>query len=193
MSVSLKVDVQDRATSVLVETERLLQPAAVAKVAGRAGFNYVHGHFLTLDRTRPNKMGGERTHFFSQAARSTNFKSDASGANVSVNHVGIRQRIEGGVIKPREAQFLTIPATAAAYGTRAREWTLKFAYAEDSQGRKRKALVEPSTPEKAVFWLVPQAIQKPDGSIRPDLIQMKNSVVEAVERYVELERRRQTR
>jgi hypothetical protein len=184
MAFSSTVDIRDQATPMLEATRAKIAPATVNKVVARSGQNFVRKHFTHLNSTRANAMGGKRTNFYTQAARGTSSSVDANGANVSVNQVGIRQRIFGGTILPKKGKWLTIPARAEAYGRRASEFQdLKFGYAEDERGRERPALVRDSKSkefwgeEDAMFWLVPKVVQKADPTVMPNLGQMREAIL----------------
>ena len=74
---------------------------------------------------------------------------------VSVNQIGIRQRLQGGPIRPVNAKMLTIPAQPDAYGKTAGEFgNLEFKMVLDpSSGHMRAALVEKKgTPKTKVAW-----------------------------------------
>lgn len=196
MSFSARIDIADKATPLLNETERRIRPATIAKIAGREGQNFTRKHFIDLNRTRPNQLGGKRTNFYTQAARGTTFASDAHGADISVNQVGIRQRLEGGVIMPKNGKYLTIPARAEAHGRRAREFSnLKVMF---GKGGVPVALVEAdSTRVKdrkeqgggVMYWLVRRVVQQPDPSVMPNLGRMKDQIIAKIAQFI---RRRET-
>jgi hypothetical protein len=205
MAFSVDVTVKDAATPRLQNLGSLLAPAAVARVAGAAGRNYVQDFFVRLNAERRNKLGGERTNFYSSAAKATSFTSDENGATVSVSQVGIRQRIEGGKIEPRNAKYLTIPARAEAYGKRASEFpNLKVLF---GKGGKPYALGEADatkvtkgkngfksageTGGAVFFWLVPSVLQAPDPTANPAASgQMRNSILEKLSQYAKLQDKR---
>ena len=201
MAFSVNIDVRDQATPLLKATEAKIAPATVAKVAGRAGQNFVRGHFTRLDSARPNRLAGKRTHFYSKAKAGTTYKADATGATVSVNQVGIRQRIEGGVILPKKpGGFLTIPARAEAYGRRAREFNnLKVLFGRG--GQPVALVVADATEVRAtkkgfksrgevgggvMYWLVKRVDQKADPSVMPNLARMKDAIVAALGQLVRI-------
>jgi len=163
--------------------------AAMNEIIGRSIANLVKRHLSDYDKAHPNAMGGKRTHFFAQAARSTFSHGDATGATVSINHVGIRLQWLGGTVYPgrhaschsgKPTRFLTIPAIAEAYGTHACEWTnLVFSRVEgrsalvekepgaaEKKGRKSKKQAQPSH-ARAIFWLIRKATIKPHPDVLP--------------------------
>src|SRR5574341_195301 len=157
----------------------------VRPLIGRAVTNRVQSHFYSLNSARANKLGGKRTNFYSSAAKSTQFQTTSDGVTVSINKQGIRQRLQGGVIRPKNAKYLTIPAIAEAYGRRAREFSnLEFGFAKDESGDLRPALVEAQATllkrnrkgrlksggevgGKAFYWLGRSADKDPDPSVLP--------------------------
>ncbi len=114
--------VTDRATPVVFALGQSVNPARLRPIVGRAVVNRLRSHLFDLDRSRPNALGGARTHFYADAARGTHFDVLPDGVMISINQVGIRQRILGGTITPKTAKFLTIPARAEAHGKRASEF-----------------------------------------------------------------------
>lgn len=86
-------------------------------------------HF-TARNAEPNKMGGAKTNFWNEVAKSTGVTSvTAAGAVVSVAEQRFRIHFYGGTIRPKTAQFLTIPLIPGARGKFARDY-------ERTTGRK---------------------------------------------------------
>lgn len=210
MAASIQIELQDQATPLATRLVAQLAPEQIVKAAAPAVVNKVRRHFFDLNRERPNKLGGKRTNFWNQAARSTNSRVSGSDLVVSVNHVGVRQRLEGGQIRPTGGRrYLTVPAIAEAHGTRAGEWSnLKFGFAFDRQGNIRPALIEAqSTALKfggkrkdgsrkvtataregggAVFWLLRRVTQRPDPTVIPSPQELREAAVDGVRRYFDL-------
>src|SRR5712692_8801431 len=120
--MAFTIDIQDRATPAVEGALSELQLAGVKPVIGRAVVQLVQHHFLRLNSSRANPLGGPRSNFYAQAARNTRYDVLTDGVLVSVSQIGIRQRLEGGEILPRNAKYLALPAIAEAYGKRAREF-----------------------------------------------------------------------
>lgn len=184
MAFSAKIEVQDTATVALVAVRRKLAPATVNKIAAREGQKFTRQHYINLNRTRPNALGGERTNFYAGAARGTSASSDENGATISINKLGIRQRLYGGTILPKNGKFLTIPAIAVAHGKRAREFgDLKFAFVDDGSGRPRRALAKDG---KAYFWLASRVVQMADPSVLPNLGDMTIKILAALQQLIRI-------
>lgn len=126
---SLTINLRDTATPVVSGVLEGLAPERINPVLARAAVNVTREHLFRLNGERANALGGQRTNFYAQAARGTNFEVTATGFLLSVNQVGIRQRFFGGTIEPKGGKkYLTIPMRAEAYGRRAREFNnLRFA------------------------------------------------------------------
>lgn len=111
---------------------KLLRQAAsdgpLAKVIGRAGANELKKHFRARN-TKPNKLGGKRTNFWSAVASSVQSPTFGPGRIViAVNHPAIAQKVHGGTITPRKAKNLAIPIHPAAHGNSPRVFSdLHFA------------------------------------------------------------------
>ena len=217
MAFSTTIDLRDTAVPALTRLAMAAEPEKMGQAAGPAVVNKVRSHFFALNAERSNKLGGKRTNFFNQAARSTQFKADRTGVVVSINHLGIRQRYLGGTIKPTGGRrFLTIPAIAEAYATRAGEWNnLKFGFAFDPKGNVRPALIEAQSTAlkfgakrkdgsrkvtattraggQAVFWLVRGVTQRPDPSVLPTDQEIQDAALTGIAKYFQLVAQRKGR
>lgn len=179
VSFGLNISIHDRATPELQRMLTALDPDKLKPEIGRSVVNQLKTHFYNLNSTRANELGGRRTQFYSQAAKSTQYQTQEDGVLVSVNHVGIRQRLQGGPIKPVKTKYLTIPALAEAYGKRAREFdNLRFiptrrggmlveADATRVSFGKRGAKSKGEVGGRVFYWLVPSVFQEPDPSVVP--------------------------
>ncbi len=178
MSVTIKVI--DGGTPLVAEINRVLKDGSVEEAMGKGATNAVKSHLFKINSSRPNKLGGQRTNFYSDAAKSTSFTFKPGSVEINVNKVGIRQRVEGGTIRPVNKKFLTIPAVAEAHGRQASEFKLNLAtnskgepYALVDRGtggfsrKKRKFMSVGSTEGRVIFWLAKQAVQKADPSVMP--------------------------
>ena len=145
MAATLIISFRDQASPALQQLladVRNTKPMLTAASRGLA--NLLRDHFAEMDATRPNRMGWDRQHFWSDVRGTVqNPVIFADQASVSIDHVAFRQKLEGGEIVPVHGEFLTIPALDESYGKRAREFSdLKFGFAPDPEtGDLRPALV----------------------------------------------------
>jgi hypothetical protein len=96
-------------------------PVAMLLAAGREVGNQLKTYFQQKDADGPNKLGGQRTHFWLAVARTVNNGNDdptlaGNTVTVTINHPAFAQKVFGGRIIPKEKKALTIPLTPAAYG-----------------------------------------------------------------------------
>lgn len=183
MALTVTVDVSREATEVgsqIAARAAALQGARLNTQIGRGVAELFRLNFRNLDRERANALGGKRTHFYSDAMKATFSSGDDEGATVTVAALGIRQRLLGGTIKPREGKYLTIPARAEAYGRRAREFqNLKFVrlsggrgmLVADGAGRaghSSKKHIGSKEEGLVYFWLVPSVHQDADPTVLPN-------------------------
>lgn len=197
------INITDRATPLLLRVRGAVQGGRLANAMGRGASNEVQGHLFRLNAERPNRLGGRRTNFYAQAARSTHYTAEPGAITVSVSHVGIRQRFEGGRIRPVTKKYLTIPATAEAHGKRAGEFPdLQFAIlggrpclvrARQTRlklgGRRKdgsRAIrgVLSTTGTEVLYWLVREVNQKPDPSVLPSKDVIARSAIAAGEAFL---------
>lgn len=188
----------DSATPSLQALLRQVRGPAGLKVAARGLSNVARDHFDDLDRTRTNRLGGRRTHFWRAVRRSVQAPAVRGSVGVvGINHVGIRQRIDGGVIRPVKGKYLTIPARARAYGRTAREFDATFeivdgrpALVENLVSRVRvskktgKVLGTTTEGGDVLFWLVRKVTQKPDPNALPSDAALADGAVQALRDYI---------
>lgn len=140
----------------------------VKAVMARAGVNTLRAHFVRLNGERANRLGGRRTNFYANAARGTQSRVESDAIVLSVNAVGIRQRLLGGRIVPKASKALTIPVHPRAYAKRAREFSdlvlvstkRGTAFLMRRPGRGRRF-------GEVYFILVKAVDQRPDPSVLP--------------------------
>lgn len=197
MQVTLQI--RDEAAPLLRAALGALRSGSIERAMGQGVANLVRNHLFAKNAT-PNQLGGRRTNFYARAARSVNLQSARPGeAVVSINHLGLRQRWQGGVIRPVRGNYLTIPAVSEAHGRRAREFkNLRVSYnragrpaalveAEATRlkfGRKRadgsrRATSLGGVGGRVFFWLVPEVNQQPDPSVLPDERRMLEAALQA--------------
>lgn len=94
--------------------------AAANAVAGRALAAFMRRHYEEKDVREPNRLGGDRTHFWKAIAKSVQEPVVSGGSVfVKVKDRRIGQKVYGGPIVPKRARALTIPIHPAAHGRRA--------------------------------------------------------------------------
>lgn len=196
--MTVSTSVTDRARPVVLAIGQSVQPERLKPIVGRAVVNRIRTHLFDADRTKPNALGGQRTHFYADAARGTQFTVVTDGVVVSINQVGIRQRILGGTITPQKAKYLTIPARAEAHGKRASEFNdLVVVYGRSGepvalarawQTSLRGSRGPGQTPRRRgaeqggeiMFWLTKSVTQRPDPSVVPTTFDLAAAAISAV-------------
>lgn len=198
----MQVQVTNTLTPYLTELRKLVSDRAIDNALGQGAARVVRHHLVAKNAT-PNKLGGRRTNFYNRAAQSVNVQVPAPGTSVvSINKVGLRQRLEGGWIRPTGGRkFLTIPAIAEAHGRRASEFSnLRFGYTQGRNGGLVPALVEASSTQlkfgrqrkdgtravsvtgssggRAYFFLARQVFQQADPSVLPTQQQIAEGAAE---------------
>lgn len=125
-ALTIIINVRDGVTPGLQAVRAALRSEQFMAVLGAEGVRVLQRHFRERDRTHANKLGGQRTHFWADAANSTHSEPKENGFKISINKEGVRQRLEGGIIRAgtrtASAQFLTIPISPVSYGHRASEF-----------------------------------------------------------------------
>lgn len=131
--IGVRIELRDLAKPALQRARGVLEPATLNRIVGESATLVYREHLRNLERTRPNRLGGRRTHFYGIARDETSFNIDNDGVTVSIRSVGIRQRYFGGPIKPKAAKYLTIPVHPAAHGRPAREFDLRVIFGRGGQ------------------------------------------------------------
>jgi hypothetical protein len=174
----------------LLRLTRGVTEPSVKLVMGRAIATLIRRHLRRLDAERANKLGGQRTHFYAQAAASVQNPRPrgSTGVSVAINHIGIAQRFFGGEIVPKLAHWLSIPARSEAYGTRAREHAnLAFVLIRGRTSDFGGPLAMLQEPEGGVFfWLVKRVVQQADPTVLPTNDKLMAAALDAGEEYVGL-------
>lgn len=202
MSVGLQVSILDTARPTLDRVRTLMRPEQINRVVGVSATRFVRAHLSAQDRTRPNALGGKRTHFYAQAARATSFTIDPDGVTISIAQVGIAQRFFGGTIKAKPGKYLTIPANPAAHGKRAREFDLELVFGaggrpvalatkstrrveitQGPNGKVRKRVV--GQRGEIMFTLVKSVTQAPDPTVLPSADELTTVVITELNKQFE--------
>ncbi len=207
MSFGFTIDVSGDARPQFARVIDNLRRPDLRKVMGRAIATKLRTHFSERDKTKPNKLGGKRTHFWGDVRRSVQQPQliGGDGIQVAVNHVGAAQSFFGGDIEPVNVDWLTIPARAESYGKRAREFDdLHFVFfraglaalvqneqtslVRPNQNRKKDRGVGPIAPETTgggiFYWLVDHVYQKPDPTVLPEEEELRDVAFDAGDKYL---------
>ncbi len=199
MAISAQVDITDTAGPALAGLESALSPLAVAKEIGAAEELLFKAHF---ENAPGNKAGYPTTDFWKDASAATNAKASPNSVVISVNQIGVRQRLQGGDIFPTgDHKYLAIPAREETYGHAPSEFdNLKVGYSRRGAyalvenaapkinwGKQNKAGVRDFSTEVVgggvFFWLVKSVHQEPDPTVIPadqDIMQVASETIDAI-------------
>ena len=204
MSVGAKISIEsDTASPWLRDLAGRVTPQRIAAEVGPRCTRLVQRNFRSLGT---NAKGWPTTNFYAGAARATSWETSLGFVTISVNQIGIRQRLMGGDIKPVHAKALTIPAAPEAYGKTAGEFdNLEFGMLVDpASGHLRPCLKEAratrikigkqkkdggrnitpistTTGQVAIFWLSQGVHQEPDPRVMPTDEQFQTEFDKSVE------------
>lgn len=191
MSLGVEIQIGGKAQRMLARlSEEVIDRAEIHQDIATREENLVRDYLSGLARTRhatADDLGATPTGHLERAAESVHSTSDESGATVSITSPGISRAFEDITIKPGAGKkFLTIPATAEAYGKRAGAFNdLRLAFfkngllalvkADQSRLSDRKASgygIESKAAKTNVrppvyFWLKKSVFQKQDRTLLP--------------------------
>lgn len=203
LNVSITIP-KDTATPALARLRAGLNPDRLLPILGRSVNNAVRENFDMLEQSRPNKLGGQRQHYYSGARASTSFVVDGDQAVIGVRQVGMRLRYYGGTVTAGKnasymtgapTKYLTIPVTPESYGHRAADFPdLKvlwgasgpYALARVTQGTIAKGPNARTVTAEVLFILKKSVDVEADKTMLPDSETMESHVKEDFYRYVDL-------
>jgi hypothetical protein len=168
--VSMTVEAGDL-QRMIAEVEKMRGAVESDKIKSEMGFavmQTVREHFALIAQDdehhkSANSLGADRTGFYERARQNTQQPTVVpEGVVVSILQAGIAQRYFGGDIDAKPGGYLTIPALAAAYGRRAREFDLRFVIF----GKTGKAALLDAE-GSVYYWLVRHVTQSGDATILP--------------------------
>lgn len=197
--MSASISIQDQVTPLLARIQSAAQAQGLNLIGAQAAADLLREHLLSLDSQR--HRGGR--HFYAQAADAITVTATAAGATINIDHPGLFQRRYGGPIHARAGSALTIPASAAARGRRAGEFSgLRLASAiNPATGRLQPALVRslaapapvrnrgqsraPSADApragEVMYWLTKYVYQRPDPTVLPSDEALNASALAAIQ------------
>lgn len=201
MSLGIDITVSDTATPFLHELHEQLTDLTglngyIASTGEAGTRQYIRA--AAADRhSTASSLGAQPTNYLSKSADLTESRHDAQGATITV-HGAIFQRTFGDVtVTAKKSQWLTIPATAAAYGKSAREFNdlrvqffgkglmglvkaeqsavgtrrrSGFSHDQDIAGRSSAPLKSAARPE-VYYWLKKSVVLPQDRGLLPSLEQ----------------------
>jgi len=192
---------------VLAAIQNESQAGGITKAMGASVVELTRNHLFALNAERHRYGRG----YYAQAARSTTAETSPSEVKVGVTQTGIRQRYFGGYIRPKEKQWIAVPARQEAIGRRPGEFNdLHFvlfrsdlaALVQNNQsllgGRgKREGSITPAGGRRgdelggAVFWwLKKEVYQQPDDTVLPkNALIVQTALDAATQRFLRLKTR----
>lgn len=202
--MGLRADISQKFSG---EQPQPVNPVAMNQIVGRSVTRLVTRHFQTYSAQHPNKLFGKRTNYVAKMGDATTFTADAQGVKIGISHEGVRLRVEGGTITPKKGKYLTIPAVAAAYGKRAREFQNLSLMFRRIAGKVRAVALAvneftpvgkgaPKKGQKAkskssgqvMFWLVHSATIPPNRDLLPTDEEITKTAIAAVDAYLKVKK-----
>lgn len=212
--VSIKLDTASPAIARIRDglANRAFRPAI-----GEAGKLVLMEHFASKEadanaHRTANRLGARPTGLYAGFARATQYSETSTGVALSIKSDAIRQRLQGGAIKPVNGRYLSIPANAAAYGKRISDFgnDLVFGGFTDEQGRtrlgwglrddvkvaktvrrkvKEKQVMKTKYKSGVYFWAVRGVNQPADPTVLPTKEAMLEGIDAAVGDWLEEQNR----
>lgn len=116
--MKINVKIQDKGVLELIKL--LENPMPALLIAGTEVKTEASRHYIAKNKDEPNRLGGKRTNYWTNIARSIEGPFER-GTKVVVNITDptLRQKIYGGTIKPKDKDYLTIPLKPETHGVSA--------------------------------------------------------------------------
>jgi hypothetical protein len=198
MSTSVKIT--NSPLPVLGPLDSALRSGQLYEEIGHDTVKLIRDNFYSLP---PNERQFPTTHFWQRAAEATQYEVGEDAVRVSVNQMGVRQRLLGGDIDPVRAKFLTIPAIAETYGHRAsdfgnlkivrgpfRTYTGRLAALALVPADWKADKARPFSSAGVYFWLVRHVSQDPNPDVMPSTDEILDAALSAVDRFLANKSRR---
>lgn len=201
--------VKDTATPALRALRDGLRNENLLPVLGRSVTNAIRRNFDELESTRPNKLGGQRQHYYSGARQGTSFVVDGDSALVGIHQVGMGLRYFGGTVRAgagissftgQPTKYLTIPVTAEAYGHRASDfpdltvlWGRDGPYALGRVTPRTVATAGDTRQTEVLFVLKTQVTVEADPTMLPSAQALSDALNSDFNKYVNMLWRREAR
>jgi hypothetical protein len=128
MSIGLSIDLRDQVSDLMIRARSNLQrPEALLLPVARYGATLLRRHYRKLEAGAPNKLGGERTHWWQQVHDSVHnpILLSPTLASIEITQPGVALRLKGGTVRPKNAGALAIPINRLSYGVWARDWVFR--------------------------------------------------------------------
>jgi len=192
--------IRDEATPVLVAIQTDVQAGTLTHAMGDALVELTRDHLFALNAER-HRYG---RNYYAQAARSTTATTTPEEVRLGVTQLGIRQRYYGGYIRPKNKQWIAVPARQEAVAARPEEFNdLHFvlfradlaALVQNHQtlldGRyKRKGSITPNAGGTrgdelgggVFWWLKKEVYQQPDETVLPPTALIVSTALDAATR-----------
>jgi hypothetical protein len=160
-------------------------PRAIMAAAAGAGKKFLVAHFRQLDRKHPNALGGKRSHFWNDVARSANITELTDvGAKVTVSDPRYAFKTTGGTITAKEKSFLAFPVRAECYGMAPRVFEQESGLKLVAMGHEDKGVLATvdSAHQVVVYYILAKSVdQKAQADALPNENEFRAAVMQSAE------------
>ena len=183
-----------------------LESSEMVEAGGTAVKRLLVDHFTELNTERHRAQFGI-DGFYADAARSVNaapLQVAGRSAMISIDKLGLAQRLLGGTIRPVKGEYLAIPARDEAVGKSPRKdfndqtfvprrngqamlvQTIKTEVDFKAKRRKGASVSDyaRTTGGVVMFWLVTEVVQAPDPTVLPDDDLMQQIAYAAMDEFL---------
>lgn len=127
-----------------------------------------------------DKLHAQTTEFLAKAAENTSYGADEDAGIVTIGAPGFGRAFHDVEIRPKNAAYLTIPASAEAYGKRAGMLASLGWKLWKPKGRKFLMGSTQDVEPKILYWLKASVHQKQDRDLLPSDADMQRAAAGAM-------------
>jgi len=190
--MSIDIRVNDKALQEFLDRiEEQLEE--ITPVIGEAAQLELTKHLADKDRKASShrtaaRLGANPSGLYADLARALTYRATSTGVTLSINHPAAAQRYYGGIIKPVNAKYLTIPVAPESYGKAlgAGDFTEQIVFLF-GPGRKPYAAARASDPSYILYILAEQVDQPADPTVLPTDADFTTAILNTLSDALELE------
>lgn len=192
MRLTITVNGLEESLQAITDYKGAADPAEIANGMRDRVEKAVNAHFIAINSSKPNKLGGRRTNYWLMVGEESRTTVSGNGVSIVFPTIGFRRHVLGGPpIRPsgrtseitgKPIRFLTIPKHPAAHGqTVAKLRAQGINLYRDGGALKRSENGQRSENDPVYFVL---AKQTKAAAPNPSLLPSNESLIKAAEEAV---------
>ena len=188
MSLSIQVD-----DSAVLAALNAIESAVenIEPVAAEAAQLHLMEHLAAKDagpHKTASRLGAEPSGLYADFARALTYTTAPGQVDLAINHAAAPQRFYGGIIKPVNSKYLTIPVAKESYGKSlgAGDFTDKIIFLFGKDRKPYGAALE-SDPSHLLYILTKSVTQSADPTVLPSDADLTANILQTLSDALDLE------